>query len=323
MANTEHLETLKDVASWNEWRKSNPKIVPDLEAAHLPGAILSGANLAKVNLKRAHLVQAILDGAILTDSHCEGAKLMEADLTGADLTNADLTRANLQSAILVDANLAHATCYETSFRESNLAGLKGAHRAKFLETAQVPSEDVKYFSSCVREWPEKWVDWERIRTVGRLPLFGISYSVLILIPFFFFGLAVYNDNVELVQTWASQLDLTSEGYLKTTTELIMEHLQPLPIPSLSLLLLMSAVSLAIASTLYTLFCPSRIKEFSQDVWQLELRLSLIHYWPFAWKGRWIRLFCATCYILGGFGALYVLVLKLWSVALFILENSYL
>ena len=133
----------------------------------------------------------------------------------------------------------------------------------------------------------------------------------------------YNDNVELVKSWASQPDIASEGYLKTTTEFIMTHLQPLPIPSLSLKLLISTVLLAIASTAYAFFCPSRIKEFSKEVWQYELRHSLLHYWPLAWKGRWVRLVCATCYILGGFGVLYVLISKLWSVAVFIWENSYL
>jgi hypothetical protein len=37
-----------------------------------------------------------------------------------------------------------------------------------------------------------------------------------------------------------------------------------PIPSQSFLLLLSTVLLAAGSTMYTFFCPSRIKEFSRD-----------------------------------------------------------
>jgi hypothetical protein len=47
--------------------------------------------------------------------------------------------------------------------------------------------------------------WERLRTVGRLPLFGLSYTALILIPIVFYGLAFYNSKVELIRTWAEQV----------------------------------------------------------------------------------------------------------------------
>src|SRR2546425_3893712 len=45
---------------------------------------------------------------------------------------------------------------------------------------------------------------------------------------------------------------------------------------------------AIGSTLYTFFCPSRIKEFSRDQWCDQIGHSLVHYWPFAWKHRGAR-----------------------------------
>ena len=79
--------------------------------------------------------------------------------------------------------------------------------------------------------------------------------------------------------------------------------------------------LAMGSTLFTFFCPSRIKEFSRDQWCDQLGRSLLHYWPFAWEYRWIRFLCAACYALGGAGALWVIGTKVWHTAQFILKHS--
>ena len=79
--------------------------------------------------------------------------------------------------------------------------------------------------------------------------------------------------------------------------------------------------LAVGSTLYTFFCPSRVKEFSRDQWCDQLGRSLLHYWPLAWKHRYIRLLCAACSALGGAGALVVLGTKVWHTGLFILQHS--
>lgn len=272
----------------------------NLTHANLSNAELSYANLNETDLMQANLKSANLDNASLRNSFLTEAALGRASLVRADLTNADLTYATFDQANLAGANISHARCYECRFNGANLAHLKGAHSAKSLETTHVTNDnDAKYFESCIRKWPEKWIDWERIRTVGRWPLFGISYSVLILIPFFFYGLAFYNDNVELIREWASQSELTSEGPLNNTAQFITERLKPLPIPQLSLVLLGSTVLLAFGSTLYTFFCPSRIKEFSVDVWRHQLGHSLLHYWPLAWKWRTIRLLCAACYLVGG------------------------
>jgi hypothetical protein len=165
------------------------------------------------------------------------------------------------------------------------------------------------------------LDWERLRVVGRLPLFGASYSALILIPIIFYGLALYNDQVALVRAWAEQVIAQPDHLLHRLASLVLTSLHPRPIPQQSFLLLVSTLLLAVGSTLYTFFCPSRVKEFSRDQWCDQLGHSLVHYWPLAWKHRLIRLVCAACYALGGAGALWVLGTKLWRVLWFILKCS--
>jgi hypothetical protein len=142
--------------------------------------------------------------------------------------------------------------------------------------------------------------------MGRLPLFGASYTALILIPIIFYGLALYNDRVTLVRAWAEQVMAQPEHLLHRLA---------------SLLLLASTILLAMGSTFYTFFCPSRIKEFSRDQWCDQLGHSLLHYWPLAWRYRYVRLLCAACYALGGAGALWVIGTKVWRVLLFILKYS--
>jgi uncharacterized protein YjbI with pentapeptide repeats len=140
MANPEHLAKLKEgVKAWNQWRKENPEIRPDLRGADLSRvnlieADLSETNLIKANLFRADLNKVDLEGADLCEAfileanlsaaNLRGAALNAADLIGANLHEADLSGASLAGADLIGANLIGA-----DFRTANLHGadLSGAN----------------------------------------------------------------------------------------------------------------------------------------------------------------------------------------------------
>jgi hypothetical protein len=129
---------------------------------------------------------------------------------------------------------------------------------------------------------------------------------------------------EQTRTWAEQtpaLPTHLADLLERLTSLAVRYLHPSPIPQQLFLLVVSTILLAVGSTLYTFFCPSRVKEFSRDQWCDQLGRSLLHYWPLAWKHRYIRLVCTACYALGGVGALWVLGTKLWRVLVFIFKYS--
>jgi pentapeptide repeat protein len=144
----------------------------------------------------------------------------------ANLYWADLGRANLNRADLREVNLKRANLYEATLRGADLRGVRGAehafdiqtvrftvglrraeHAADFdperltaIEDVEEPAlgHDASYFDTCRRPWPERCFDWERLRIMGRLPLFGASYTVLILIAIVFYVLALYNDKIELI-----------------------------------------------------------------------------------------------------------------------------
>ena len=143
MANRQQLIILKQgTLPWNEWRKKNPDVRPDLVEASLGGAKLRGANLSGTNLGGAELAstdfqEANLLGATLVEANLHKANFYRADLGFADLTfahldnanltsarlwRADLTAAKLSDADLSNADLTMAMLRETDFSGANLCG---------------------------------------------------------------------------------------------------------------------------------------------------------------------------------------------------------
>lgn len=142
MADAGHIDLVRDrIERWNDWRRKNTRVVPDLAGgdlaeldlaganlarADLTGARLSGANLGGANLARAKLFRADLSQADLGRANLFKANLSQADLGGANLNGADLTgafliRANLSGASLLDACLKEANLGQASLFRTQLA----------------------------------------------------------------------------------------------------------------------------------------------------------------------------------------------------------
>jgi hypothetical protein len=102
---------------------------PDLANAHIPRAILFGANLSGANLFGANLSGANLSGANLSGANLSGANLSGAYLIKADLNSAHLIKADLSGANLSGADLSGADLSGANLRRANLldADLSGAH----------------------------------------------------------------------------------------------------------------------------------------------------------------------------------------------------
>jgi len=120
MANPEHLSKIREgVKAWNNWRETNPDILPDLSKANLSGAKLgSPKDPTKAKLRAAKR----LDLALMGFGSHDGANLAGADLSGADLSRADLNNAVLSKADLTKAKLNSANLYWTYLREAKLSG---------------------------------------------------------------------------------------------------------------------------------------------------------------------------------------------------------
>src|SRR5205814_1949053 len=140
----------------------------------------------------------------------------------------------------------------------NLSEVKNAHRAKNLTTViVVDPQSAHSFETVVRPW---WVrlDWERMGALGRLPFFTASTAVLVLFPIFFYFLDLYNQHLD---AWKTAL-AAGGSEVAAFGSAALERLSPLQPPALSILTLVSALLLLMASLLYAFFCPGRVKQFS-------------------------------------------------------------
>lgn len=138
MSNKKHLEILRDggVAVWNQWRRENPELIPDLTQvafaetdiseidlhnANLSESRFVDAILFKANLCGASLIRANLLGAILCQADLSGANLFEAELNGANLERANLSGANLIAAELNQSHLSQAILRNANLHRAQLA----------------------------------------------------------------------------------------------------------------------------------------------------------------------------------------------------------
>jgi len=86
MANEEHFSLLaKGVSVWNEWRRNNPEITPDLSGVNLQGIYLECVNFENVDLTNANLSQCKLrwarfDGATIDGVNIDGADVVSTAL---------------------------------------------------------------------------------------------------------------------------------------------------------------------------------------------------------------------------------------------------
>lgn len=353
MANQKHIDmiTLSET-KLREWHDKDPKNnILDLSNANFEGKTLNNSWLAYANLENANFKGATLDKVHFGYSNLKGANFEEAtlnivsfgnkhDFTGVNfkktrfintsLSGLVLSNLNFDDAVfsfvgMENTNFDGATFNGANFYEANMSnvsfkGAKGLHKAKHLISTTLRS-DVKYFELCERNVVNRFIDWERLRILGKLPIFGASYLALFFIPLFFFILGKFNEYIEIVKLWASTVESTNPNFIVNFSNIVIDNLNPIAVPEQSLLLLLSTIMLSIGATLYTFFCPSRIKEFSRDQWVDQLGRSLFHYWPLAWRFPFIRVVCLLSYLLGGIGILWITVGKLIAVAIFIFRYA--
>lgn len=139
MAQQDHVDRFGSAAHWNQWRKDNPSIQPDLSGADLVGRSmipLLNMNLSKANLRETKWFPM----AVLVGGDFRGADLSGANLQGVNLTGVNLTKAFLDGTDLRGTVLSHAILGRTSFHRAimGLTVLTGIDlsRALSLETVQ-------------------------------------------------------------------------------------------------------------------------------------------------------------------------------------------
>ena len=189
MANSDHVRILEQgVRIWNQWRKENPEIKPDLSGIDIRRGNLNKINLSSTNLREATFFHVGLSGANLTlallfKANFEGSNLSRANLrgvhahdvtftyaklTGAKLNEGAFVAAKFWNADLTRANLTNADCAYSSFMMANLteADLTGIEfrQANLLE---IVLDGARLTDACLWEtqragWSIKDIICERV-----------------------------------------------------------------------------------------------------------------------------------------------------------------
>jgi hypothetical protein len=286
MALDASLQLLKDRQAFAAAVTSGP--VPELDFS---GEEINFA-FSGLSLNHANFATCKLQGSSFSNSQLSSCNFEASNWTGVDFTNA-------------------------YFNGCRLSGIKNAHQAIGLHTVHGDGINMN-FETAERPWWNRLLDWERIGALGRLPLFTASSVALVLLPIYFYILDVYNRHV---QAWKAALDKHAEAEgLATIGKEALDKFGSLPIPALSLEALISALLLFVASFLYALACPARIKQFSSEQWRYELHKPMVTYWPLAWMHRLVRMICAASYLVGGILAILIIGSKLLGTAKYILRN---
>jgi uncharacterized protein YjbI with pentapeptide repeats len=143
MANPEHLQILQQgVEVWNQWRRHNPDIKPDLCRTNVGLGDLrivdvSRPNLGMVDLRMVDFSRANLIGASyspfagslaladFTEANLSHADFGMIDLAEANFTRAHLERTDFTEADLTMANLSEVHLHNTVFGDTNLTAVRG------------------------------------------------------------------------------------------------------------------------------------------------------------------------------------------------------
>lgn len=120
MAESTHIDILYEgVEAWNEWRRKNPGVQPELAGEDLSEMDLTGVNLGEADLTDAELFQ-----TELCEANLKMAILTRADLSGADLSGAALYKAELSEGCLIEVDLTGASLGAANLGGADLRGTK-------------------------------------------------------------------------------------------------------------------------------------------------------------------------------------------------------
>lgn len=133
MADPTHTTLLlKNLGAWNDWRKRNPSVIPDLRCADLCDKNLSGADLSRcllhnASLRNSALFSANLCGVQMCDADLYNCRICNGDLSASDLRRssfwcADLDGANFADSDLSGASLRFADLANATFTRADLTG---------------------------------------------------------------------------------------------------------------------------------------------------------------------------------------------------------
>lgn len=257
-------------------------------------ALLS-ADFQEANLEGVNFMMANLERANFSGSNCQGAKFISSNLLESNFTLANCRHASFNLSILGNgqfgetdlrfACLQAADLTQTKFMKCKM-GPTNLHRISFSGSNGEHHQPLHDFTETIQ--CDHWLTWGRLRWIGKLPLFSVSYSTL------GFGLTYVN----CVEAINRSKVVTFLNY-------------PIGVPHRISMILFASVMLAIGATLYAYRCPKRIQQFDETQWVEEFGHSRLQYFADSWSDRpWLYpTFAFT--VIGGVVSVWLFLEFLW------------
>jgi uncharacterized protein YjbI with pentapeptide repeats len=195
--NRSHLVALKRGAhSWNEWRRKNHTVRPNLRGISLPPGIdlykadlseadLTGATLERANLSRALLYSSKLVAANLKGANLHGAQLDHSDFSGANLAEAELVAATFTGAILTGTYFRNSLLGSTSLDAVDLSTARGLDTIRHAGPSSIGTDTIYLSKASISEIflrgagvPDGFVTYMKSLVVNPIEYYScfISYS---------------------------------------------------------------------------------------------------------------------------------------------------
>lgn len=181
------------------------------------------------------------------NSYFEGVCFKKAILKHADITSSFIN-CNLAGCNFRGSRISNTT-WQNSLIDKNTS-------VEICDFSDQPVTRDKSDSIRHSWFLRKWLfNWRITRIAGSLPIFEFSW-VLFLSALFI---------------------INTIGLINTTTPKIFENINQIPIPQKMEFIILSTLLLSFGSTLYKIFCPDKVKEFSAAQWVYEHRHPRVEY----------------------------------------------
>ncbi len=160
--------------------------------------------------------------------------------------------------------------------------------------------------------------WERLRTIGQLRLFGVSYLAVIAIASYTLLAKWHNTRVVAsAHAAAERAEALGESDLWAT---FLSALPELPTPAHLGFQLLATASLAVAATIYALRCPNEVREATEVGWTRRMDQPLWEYRSAKWSRALARYLCLVFFLVGGLYTLGYLLARASSAIAYLLRG---
>lgn len=206
---------------------------------------ISGSSFKKTKLVNVVFQSCTIRAADFSDSKLDDVKFEKCNLYGSKLEKSVFNKVSIDDSELNRVDFSYATI---------LAEFNGCDfsQTKWLKTvigSRTSFNNITFNKGHLvqNDFSEQIIrsklSWSTIRFMSTFPLFGVSWAALL------FSLIMVN-TIEVINT----------------SQFIQFIKYPIPIPNDTLTIIVSAMMLAMGTTLYKIFCPHRIQEFSETEW---------------------------------------------------------